>query len=149
MSPALFPASSSCSNDIAARGAESPWTAAPPTTFVPADDNLFPPLAHSGMWLALGIAAGLLTIALVVWMLHAVPDADARARQVRLTVKGRYLAEIDAAYQQFANGAITERQLHHELSRTVRRYADEHGAPGALAMTAVDLGRPASMRPPG
>ena len=111
----------------------------PPTTFVPADDNLFPPLAHSGMWLALGIAAGLLTIALVVWMLHAVPDADARARQVRLTVKGRYLAEIDAAYQQFASGAITERQLHHALSRTVRRYADEHGAPGALAMTAVDL----------
>ena len=29
----------------------------PPTTFVPADDHLFPPLAHSGMWLALGIVA--------------------------------------------------------------------------------------------
>ena len=112
---------------------------APPTTFVPADDNLFPPLAHSGGWLALGIVAGLLMIVLVVWMLHPVPDADARAREVRLTVKGRYLAEIDALYQRFAAGEITERQLHHALSKTVRRYADEHGAPGALAMTAVDL----------
>jgi hypothetical protein len=111
----------------------------PPTTFVPADDNLFPPLAHSGMWLALGIVAGLLAIALVVWMFHAVPDAAAKAQAVRLTVKGRYLGEIDALHQRFARGEITERQLHHELSKTVRRYAEEHGAPGALAMTAADL----------
>jgi hypothetical protein len=111
----------------------------PPTTFVPADDNLFPPLAHSGMWLALGIVAALVAVALVLWMLHAVPDAAATTQAARLTVKGRYLAEIDALHQRFARGEITERQLHHELSRTVRRYAEEHGAPGALAMTAADL----------
>ena len=112
----------------------------PPTTFVPADDNLFPPLAHSGMWLALGIVAGLLAIALVVWMLHAVPDAAAKARAAQLTVKGQYLAEIDALYRRYAEQLIDERQLHHELSRTVRRFAAEHGAPGALSMTAADLG---------
>ena len=57
------------------------------------------------MWLALGIVAGLLAIALVVWMLHAVPDADAKAREVRLTVKGRYLAEIDALLPAFRRQA--------------------------------------------
>jgi hypothetical protein len=112
----------------------------PPTTFVPADGNLFPPLAHSGMWLALGIVAGLLAVALVVWMLHAVPDAAAKARAVELTVKGQYLAEIDALYRRYADQLIDERQLHHELSMTVRRFAAEHGAPGALSMTPGDLG---------
>ncbi len=100
----------------------------PPTTFVPADDNLFPPLAHSGMWLALGIVAGLLAIVLVLWMLHAVPDAAAKARAAQLTVKGQYLAELDALYRRYAEQLIDERQLHHELSRTVRRFAAEHGA---------------------
>jgi hypothetical protein len=112
----------------------------PPTTFVPADDNLLPPLAHSGTWLVLGVVAGLLAIGLVVWMLHAVPDAAANARAAQLTVKGRYLAEIDAAYRRYADHLIDERQLHHELSRTVRQFASEHGAPGALSMTATDLG---------
>jgi hypothetical protein len=111
----------------------------PPPTFVPADDNLFPPLAHSAMWLALGIVAGLLAIALVLWMLHAVPDAAAKARAAQLTIKGQYLAELDALYRRYAEQLIDERQLHHELSRTVRRFAAEHGEPGALSMTAADL----------
>ena len=111
----------------------------PPTTFVPADDNLFPPLAHSGMWLAFGVVAGLLAIVLVVWMLHAVPDAAARARVAQLTVKGQYLAEVDALYRRYADQLIDERQLHHELSKTVRQFAAEHGAAGALSMTAADL----------
>jgi hypothetical protein len=111
----------------------------PPTTFVPADDHLFPPLAHSGMWLALGIVAGVLAIALVLWMLHVVPDAAAEAEAAERTVKGRYLAEIDALHRRYADRLIDERQLHHELSITVRRFAAEHGAPGALSMTAADL----------
>ena len=112
----------------------------PPTTFVPADDNLFPPLAHSGMWLALGIVAAVLAVALVLWILHAVPDAAAKAQAARLTVKGEYPAEIDAVHRRYAAQLIDERQLHHELSRTVRRFAAAHGAPGALSMTAADLG---------
>jgi uncharacterized membrane protein len=110
-----------------------------PTTFVPADDRIFAPLAHGSMWLALGIMAGLLAIGLTVWMVHAVPDAAAKAEAIRVTVKGRYLAEIDALHERFASGELTERQLHHELSRAVRRFATEHGAPGALSMTAADL----------
>jgi hypothetical protein len=112
---------------------------APPATFVPADDNLFPPLAHSGAWLALGIAACLLGIALVAWMLHAPPDPIAKAVATQTAAQQTYLAEIDAVHQRFADRQIDERQLHHELSRTVRRFATEHGAPGALAMTASDL----------
>lgn len=113
----------------------------PPPTFVPADDNLFPPLAHGGIWLMLGVVAGLLAIALVVWMLHAVPDAAAEAHAAELTVKGQYLAELDALYRRYADHVIDERQLHHELSLTVRRFAAEHGgAPGALSMTPGDLG---------
>jgi hypothetical protein len=111
----------------------------PPTTFVPADDNLFPPLAHGGAWLALGIAACVLGIALVAWMLDAPADPIAKAHDAELLVQREYLAEIDAVQQRFADRQIDERQLHHELSRTVRRFATEHGAPGALAMTASDL----------
>jgi hypothetical protein len=112
---------------------------APPATFVPADDNLFPPLAHGGVWLALGIAAGVLGIALIAWMLHAALDPVVEVMQAHEAAQRRYLAEIDAVQQRFATQQIDERQLHHELSSTVRRFATEHGAPGALAMTASDL----------
>ena len=111
----------------------------PPATFVPADDNLFPPLAHSGAWLALGVAALLVGIALVAWMLHAPAAAIVKAHHPQAAARRAYLAEIDALQQRFADRQIDERQLHHELSSTVRRFAAEHGAPGALAMTASDL----------
>jgi hypothetical protein len=111
-----------------------------PTTFVPADDNLFPPLAHGSVWLVVGIVAAVIGVALLLWMLHTVPDAAATARAAQLTVKSRYLDEIDELHRLYSDHLIDERQLHHELSRTVRRFADEHGAPGALAMTATDLG---------
>jgi hypothetical protein len=112
-----------------------------PTTFVPADDRLFPPLAHSGVWLGVGVAAAVLGVVLLVWILHAVPDAAAKARAAQLTVKGRYLDEIDELQRRYAEDLIDARQLHHELSRMVRRFAEEHGAPsGALSMTAADLG---------
>jgi hypothetical protein len=112
-----------------------------PTTFVPADDRLFPPLAHGDVWLALGVVAAVLGVILLLWILHAVPDAAAKAQAARLTVKGRYLDEIDELQRRYAEHLIDERQLHHELSKTVRRFADEHEAPpGALSMTAADLG---------
>jgi hypothetical protein len=112
-----------------------------PTTFVPADDRLFPPLAHSSVWLAIGVVAAVVGVVLLLWILHAVPDAAARAQAVRLTLKGRYLEEIDDLQRRYAQHLIDERQLHHELSRTVRRFAEEQGAPpGALTMTAADLG---------
>ncbi len=112
---------------------------APPATFVPADDNLFPPLAHSGTWLVLGIAALLIGIALIAWILHAASDPIAKAHLTQVAAQRTYLAEIDAVQQRFAARQIDERQLHHELSSTVRRFATEYGAPGALAMTAADL----------
>jgi hypothetical protein len=112
-----------------------------PTTFVPADDRLFPPLAHSDVWLAVGVVAAVVGVVLLLWILHAVPDTATRANAARLAVKGRYLDEIEELQRRFAEHLIDERQLHHELSTTVRRFAEEHGAPpGALSMTAADLG---------
>jgi hypothetical protein len=112
-----------------------------PTSFVPADDRLFPPLAHSSVWLVVGVVAAVLGVVLLLWIVHAVPDVAAKARAAQLTVKGRYLDEIDELQRRYAEHLIDERQLHHELSRTVRRFADEQRAPpGALSMTPADLG---------
>jgi hypothetical protein len=111
----------------------------PPNSFVPADDNLFPPLAHGNVWLAVGIVGLVLGAVLVVWIVRAVPDAAATERKAQLTLKGRYLAELDTLQRRFDDGLIDERELHHRLSHTVRRFAAEHGAPGALSMTAADL----------
>ena len=111
----------------------------PPATFVPADDRLVAPLAHGGMWLAIGIGAGLVAICLLAWMLHAVREPVVTTSARRLTVKDHYLAEVAAVQQRFADKLIDERQLHHELSGTVRRFATEYGATGAPAMTAADL----------
>jgi hypothetical protein len=105
----------------------------PPSSFVPADDNIFGPAAHSGIWLLAGIAAVMFALVLVVWTIRAVPDPEAAARAAHQSVKARYLAEIDDLQRRFGARLLDERQLHHELSRTVRRFLADHGAPGALA----------------
>jgi hypothetical protein len=116
----------------------------PPSSFVPADTNLFGPAAHGSVWLVVGVIAGVLGLALLVWCVRR-PRISAGG-PVKLTVRERCLAEIDELERQYLDMAIDERELHHRLSKTVRGFAAEHGAPGALAMTPPlldEVGQPA------
>lgn len=112
--------------------------AAPPSTFVPADDNIFPPVDYGAMWLALGLLAGLLGIALLVWCFRTVPREAAGTldRSNVPAVKAHYLAEVEELEREFAANHVDARELHHRLSRTVREFAADLGEPGAVAMTA-------------
>lgn len=110
----------------------------PPSSFVPADDNLFAPVAHSGIWLLLGVLAVAASVALLWWGIRTAP-AVAAERAAQLSAKQRYLAEIDDLAGRFARHELDARDLHHRLSTTVRRFAADYGAPGALAMTPAIL----------
>ena len=112
--------------------------AAPPSTFVPADDNIFPPVVYGAMWLAIGLVAGLLALALLIWCFRTVPREPVGwlDRNNVQAVKAYYIAEIEILERQFATHQVGERELHHRLSRTVREFAADVGDPGAMAMTA-------------
>lgn len=113
----------------------------PPSTFVPADDNIFPPVVHGAMWLVLGIIAGALGLGLIAWCFRppsrvvdvVVAPADVPA------LKAQYISTIDDIQREFVAHHLDERELHHRLSRTVREFAADLGAPGAVAMTATLL----------
>lgn len=112
--------------------------AAPPSTFVPADDNIFPPVVYGATFLVLGAVAALLGLGLLAWCLHRVPRAPGRKlnRNDVLAVKAHYITEIEELEREFAADHLDERELHHRLSRTVREFAADLGEPGAVAMTA-------------
>jgi hypothetical protein len=114
---------------------------APPSTFVPADDNIFGPVGYGAGWVVTGIAAVLVGLALVAWCLHRRPvERSVRLRQVDVpALKERYLSTIRELEREFVIHQLDERELHHRLSRTVRGFAAELGEPGALAMTASVL----------
>ena len=114
-----------------------------PTTFVPADDRLFAAArAQRRVARRSGSSRPCSAVVLLVWMLHAVPDAAAKARPAAAHGQGSLPRRDRRPLQRrYAEQLIDERQLHHELSRTVRRFAAEHGAPPARSsMTAADLG---------
>ena len=115
--------------------------AAPPSTFVPADDNIFPPVVSGTIWLALGLVAGVLGLALLIWCFRTVPREPAGKldRGDVPAVKAHYIAEIEDLEREFAAHHVDERELHHRLSRTVRQFAADLGPPGAIAMTAAML----------
>ena len=111
---------------------------APPSTFVPADDNIFGPTDYGAMWLVLGIVAVVLGLMIVGWCLHRLPaERHVRHRPADVpTLKARYLSTIDELEREFGAHHLDERELHHQLSRTVREFAADLGEPGAVAMTA-------------
>lgn len=110
----------------------------PPSSFVPADDNLFGPVAHSGIWLLIGVVAAAASIALLWWGIRTAPVVAAE-RAATQSAKQRYLAEIEDLAGRFARHEVDARELHHCLSNAVRGFAADHGAPGALAMTPTML----------
>lgn len=110
----------------------------PPSTFVPADDNIFPPVVHGATWLVLGVIAGAVGLGLIGWCLRRpsrVVDATPAAADVP-AIKAHYISTIDNLQREFVAHQLDERELHHRLSRTVREFAADLGAPGAVAMTA-------------
>ena len=119
----------------------------PPGTFVPADDNIIAPIGYGTPWLAVGVLAALLGLALLAWCLHPRPaDLEPRRRPTNVAaIKARYISTVNELEREFAAHQIDERQLHHRLSRTVREFAADLGEPGAVAMTASvlhDVGLP-------
>lgn len=112
--------------------------AAPPSTFVPADDNIFPPVAYGATILVLGIVAGVLGLGVFAWCLRRLPRVKGTKldRHDVLAVKAHYIAEIEHLEEAFAANHLDERELHHRLSRTVREFAAALGEPGAVTMTA-------------
>ena len=114
---------------------------APPSTFIPADDNIFGPSSYGVWWSILGVAAVGLGLLLVVWCLRRLP-ADRTIRQRPADVpalKAKYLSTIDVIEHEFEAHHLDEREVHHRLSRTVREFAADLGEPGAVAMTAALL----------
>ena len=116
-------------------------TDAPPSTFVPADDNIFGPTGYGAGWLALGVIAVVLGLGIVAWCFHRLPgDRAVRRRPADVpALKARYLSTIDELEREYEAHHLDERELHHQLSRTVREFAADLGQPGAVAMTATLL----------
>ncbi len=111
---------------------------APPSTFVPADDNIFGPTGYGVSWLILGVIAVVAGLAIVAWCLRRTPvDRPAPQKPPNIpALKVKYLSTIDDLEHEFVAGQLDERELHHRLSRTVRQFAADLGEPGAVAMTA-------------
>jgi hypothetical protein len=57
----------------------------------------------------------------------------------KLGLRQRYLLHIDELEQQVRANELAPRALHHELSRTLRRFAVELGTHGAASMSSGDL----------
>jgi len=93
---------------------------------------------HGAMWLVLGVVAGAVGIGLIAWCVRR-PALGVRATPTAVDVpaiKARYISTIDDLQREFGAHHLDERELHHRLSRTVREFAADLGAPGAVAMTA-------------
>ena len=116
-------------------------TDAPPSTFVPADDDIFGPAGYGASWFALGLVAMILGLALLVWCFHRRPVERVRKRRPAdvPALKALYMSRIDELEREFVAHQFDERELHHRLSRTVREFAADLGEPGAVAMTASVL----------
>ncbi len=108
-------------------------------------DELFGPVAPSDLWWMFGVALLVLAAALVAWAL--IPRRTSRRRRARggvrpldvARVKQNALDQIDAIEHRFLDREVDERELHHELSATLRHFAAELGPTGARAMTPVEL----------
>jgi hypothetical protein len=110
------------------------------TGLAPADDRLYGPMAFGAGWLIAGIVAVLVAAGCVAWVLwprRVVAIAAAPMQIVEL--RNRYLRHLDDLERQLTHRELTPRALHHELSRTLRRFATDAGTAGATAMSAWAL----------
>ena len=106
----------------------------------PADDRLYGPDTFGAWWLVAGIAALLLAAGGLAWALWPRGRARIPASPAGpLGVRQRYLRHLDELEQRVVAAELTPRALHHELSRTLRRFAAELGTDGATSMSAGAL----------
>jgi hypothetical protein len=113
----------------------------------PADDRLYGPEAFGVIWLVAGLAAVLAAIGGLSWAFRRRRPVQAAAPRPQLgDLRIAYLHHLDTLEHRVAARRISPRALHHELSRTLRRFASDAGTPGATAMSAGDL-ESAGLRP--
>ena len=109
-------------------------------TLPPADDRLYGPRTFGAIWLMASIVAVALALFGLAWALWPgrrarIAPADAGA----LGLRQRYLRHLDDLEQKVASLELTPRALHHELSRTLRRFAVDLGTHGATSMSSGAL----------
>jgi hypothetical protein len=109
-------------------------------TLPPADDRIYEAGRFSAGWLAAGIVAVAIAVTGLAWLLWPRRTRPIRAAPPRLVeLRTRYLGHLDDLERQLLDRDISPRALHHELSRTLRRFAAEAGTAGATSMSAHDL----------
>ena len=111
-----------------------------PATMPPADDRLFGPDTFPVGWLVLALAALALAIGGLAWCFWPArpPRIVSRGADV-LGLRERYLHHVDDLERQAGTDGLTPRALHHELSRTLRRFAVDLGTAHATSMSAGAL----------
>ena len=111
-----------------------------PDTLPPADERIYGPQPFTIAWLFAGIAVLAAAAGLTMWAVRAGrPPALIPARPVESGLAGRYLAELDDLDERRRRDGLDGREVHHELSALLRRYAAEHGTAGAPAMSSDAL----------
>lgn len=110
------------------------------TTLPPADDRLYGPDTFGAAWLVAAIVAAAVALCGLAWALW--PSSRHRIRVepgAVLGVRERYLRQLDDLERRVAAAELPPRALHHELSRTLRRFAADVGTDGATSMSAGAL----------
>lgn len=106
----------------------------------PADDRLYGPASFGAGWLVAGIAAVLVAAGCLAWALWPRRAAAIVAAPKQLVgLRNRYLRHLDELERRLTVHELSERALHHELSRTLRHFATDAGTAGATAMSATAL----------
>lgn len=109
-------------------------------TLPPADDRLYGPDTFGVLWLVGAIAASLFAVAGLAWAMWPTRRVRIPAEPAgTLGLRQRYLRHLDELEQQVVAHELPPRALHHELSRTLRRFAVELGTDGATSMSSGAL----------
>jgi hypothetical protein len=109
-------------------------------TLPPADARIYEAGRFGVGWLVAGVVAVAAAVAALAWAFWPRRVAPIRAAAPQIVeLRTRYLGHLDNLERKLLEHDITPRALHHELSRTLRRFAAEAGTAGATSMSAYDL----------
>jgi hypothetical protein len=115
---------------------------------MPTGEILNPPIQYNGIWLIIGLC---ILVILPIWYLvlrwltrrkkyKAYKNFSKMPEGAELELlKAKYLRLLDQIYQRYTNKAITLRELHRQLSITLRYFVYEAKRVPAPIMTLSDL----------